>query len=973
MIVLAGAVLAGGFLLLSAAESTTLVDGAVEWHAESPLRAVVQLLCLNYRVPTINAGEIKGYLLGMGAGLGLIALGIAGLARPAVPGDAPGAEAAPLAALERPTKLHLPPLLAAQLLALLYVLWSFASSRWSAAPRLSIGGSVLLAMGFLWAFSLACALNTRAAELVSRVLMVVTGVTAVVALWYYDGRNPTLRAKFPWGNPNFLSAALLPGTLLAVATLVHETRAFIKTRLGPSVMWAIAAAAVLALSLWALRLSDSRGANLALLAGALALLFFALPGRWKVVPSAFAILAVIAATWYFVTFAGEPSPTGRGVTLRLRTYGWGYAWRMFIDRPLTGHGQGGFAMLGDSFSPADVLADPPVFESRIDHAHNEWLEVMADLGAVGLILLAAALALTVYASARVLPGLRPGARTAAIGLLGGVAALVVEESFGVGLRICELPLVFFTVLGLLWAVARSPNTESWWRRTLTPSRRAFAAVFGLLLGPAVLVANQQDFYAARQAFRTDELLQKGEYEPAIRAATLATARLYPQRVLMNYYLLAQAQVLAAEDLQTRAIARERRAQETEPPNPRLQYLAADDFRLAEEHAKAANHALKELVSAAPGYINHGQLEYRVNLLQARAAGSRGENEAAQAYAKNAAAAIERELIRQPFDPGIALDFLRLVAPMLEAPRVMDVLARPLRYHRMTDECVELLRDLAREDTFSRSLRVVLEDAEDAPAADPQGEAVETWAPEKIRLGATLEFLRGEYASAVRQLEQAALRYERMNSRASIGAAGCYAELADCRFFADPDHPQAAIDDAARAIELAPDSRPGRELRTGVRQRLVHYQLAAGNEAEARRILRELAPASIQTQVLDIELATRYRRLCESLLQRREVQSLRKPADAMIAKLTAWLQRAMELHASDPVSHLVAADLALYGGNDAKAAEHLENALRYGLAPAEVERFLEMALSRSPQSAALQAVRAKLASPGSRSPEAPRLP
>src|SRR3990172_3661352 len=81
MIFLVSMTVAGGFLLLSAAESTTLVDGAIEWHAESPLRAVVQLLFLNYQIPTINGGEIKGYIRGIGAGLALLALGVAVLAR----------------------------------------------------------------------------------------------------------------------------------------------------------------------------------------------------------------------------------------------------------------------------------------------------------------------------------------------------------------------------------------------------------------------------------------------------------------------------------------------------------------------------------------------------------------------------------------------------------------------------------------------------------------------------------------------------------------------------------------------------------------------------------------------------------------------------------------------------------------------------------------------------------------------------
>ncbi len=50
---------AGGALLLSPAKPVAPVDGAIEWQEESPLRAVVQLLCLNYQVSTIHAGTVK--------------------------------------------------------------------------------------------------------------------------------------------------------------------------------------------------------------------------------------------------------------------------------------------------------------------------------------------------------------------------------------------------------------------------------------------------------------------------------------------------------------------------------------------------------------------------------------------------------------------------------------------------------------------------------------------------------------------------------------------------------------------------------------------------------------------------------------------------------------------------------------------------------------------------------------------------
>jgi O-antigen ligase len=961
MACLAGAVIAGGFLLLSAAESTTLVDGTVEWHAESPLRAIVQLLCLNYQFPTIHAGEIKGYLLGVGAGLALIVLSIAALARPQVADPADSAVTEPSSLDSSTSKTHLPPLVVAQLLALLYVLWSFASSRWSADPRVSIGGSMLLAIGLFWSFSLAYGLNTTAAQRVARILTTVTGLTAALALWYYYGRNPVLRAKFPFGNPNFLSAALVPGALLVIAVVAKQVAELTGQRTLRPLVWVMVGWGVLGMVLWVLALSDSRAANLALLGGGLAMTFFALPTRWKWAPGV-VTLAVGLAAWYFVTFMGPPTPGGRGATVRLRIYAWSYAWRMFADRPLTGYGQGGFAMVGDSFSTNDVVADPEVFESRVDHAHSEWLEVLADLGIVGIVLFVGMVSLTLYAAATSRRSLSDRSdRATVIALLGGLVGLLIEETFGVGLRVCEVPLVFFTIIGLLWSFSRSTRTEVWWGDVLTPPRRRTGAIVGLLLGAAVLIATQRDFHAARQAFRTDEFLKKGEYDAAIHAASLAVDRLYPQRYLMNLFRLAQTHVAAADHLQERALDRQQRALESEPPNARLQALAADDYRATDEHCKAASHVLKPLVFAAPGYIQHGQLEYRINVLQARGAMARGENEASQAYLRNAAAAIERELTRQPFDAAVAVDFFRLAAGTPDAEALITTLARPLRYARITDLYVEVLRDLARSDSLVREFERIVDAAQDAPAVD-QGGPAETWAAEKLRLGATADFLRGEYRSAVRKLEQAALRYDRLGAHAPLGAASCFAELADSRFYADPDYPKPALEAAGRALELAPESRPGRELKTGVKQRLIHYHLADGNEAQAGRTLRELAPASIQPHVLDQELGTRYRRLCESLLQRREGQTLRKPADAMLPKLTSWLRRAMELNPRDAAAHFVAADLALYGGDDAAAAEQLEEALRLGLPSKEGERFLQMALRQRPDSASLKAVREKLESP-----------
>ena len=210
LICLVAATVAGGSWFLSAAESKTLVDGAVEWRVDSPLRAVVSLLCLGYAFPTIHAGAVKVYILGLGAGLALLAVALAILVggrsgdQDSTEGDFVVADPDSGSA---PAKSHFAPLTAAQLLAVMYLLWSFASSRWSAAPEFAVGGSVLLSIFFLWALALGNGMNVYAARLTSWIIVGVTGVTAVVAIWYFYGRNPAIRAKFPFGNPNFLSHA----------------------------------------------------------------------------------------------------------------------------------------------------------------------------------------------------------------------------------------------------------------------------------------------------------------------------------------------------------------------------------------------------------------------------------------------------------------------------------------------------------------------------------------------------------------------------------------------------------------------------------------------------------------------------------------------------------------------------------------------------------------------------------------------
>jgi O-antigen ligase/tetratricopeptide (TPR) repeat protein len=981
--------LAGGFLLLSPARPTAPVDGAIAWTEESPLRAVVQLLCLNYQVPTIHAGAVKNYILGLGAGLVILALTISTVAtarrREEAAGDGSEVEGqvAPteaVGALER-VKTPLAPLVAAQALFALYVLWSFASTRWSVAPDLAVGGSILLAIQFLWALGIGHGLGSMAARLASRLFVGVVALTAVVAIWYHYGRNPTLRADFPLGNPSFLAACLTPGILLG-GCFICERLFGSRAGGGSRALWPLVpAAAAVGLAAWAFRLADSRGPGVGLVFGTLGAVFFALRGRRKWIPVALALGIGVAGWFYVGSMSDAFSPTGRSATVRLRGYAWRYAWQMFNENPVTGAGQGGFALAGDSHAIDDVLADPLVFASRIAHVHNEWLEVMADLGAVGIVLLGAALLLTLRAGMGALATpLSQGHRWMLVGLLGSLVGLIVEQCFGVGLRVSGVVTCFYTVLGLTWALSRTAVPKPP-RLCATPLGRTVLGAGGVLLGVGILTVTHQDFAAARSVYRAREALERGDAEEAIRLASRAADRLSPQRSLTNLYRLGQAHLQAARALQQRAADRVQRAQEIEPPNLRLLALAEEDYRLSDEHCKRGSGALNELVERSPGFINHGWLGCWLNLTRAGNAAARGDSGAREALLQDAAVAISRELRRQPFVPEIAADYVR-VQRSLEEPASsfgswMDVLARPLRHNRITGVYVDLVAELADDPAFDEQFEEVLEQAIRALSAPPLDERTgmpwETWAPEKLRLEATVCFLRGDYRRAAAALELAAPAYDSLSAVAPLGAASCRAELADCRFFSDPNDAGSAIAAAELALVLAPQSRPGRLLVSSVRARMIDYALAAGREDLARTFVRETSLGASDEATIDRALGSRYARMTESLLNRRDAGGvLRKPPAHLVPRFRQWLDRAIELSPDEPLAYYLAADLAFYVGDDQITVTYLREALVRGLSPETAAQFLHTALDRMPSSEPLRALWNTLEA-GSAASDRPRRP
>jgi putative inorganic carbon (HCO3(-)) transporter len=186
------------------------------------------------------------------------------------------------------------------------------------------------------------------------------------------------------GDPNELAAVLVAGLVLATA-LLRLTRGSPANRLA-----ALAGGGV---CLFTIFLTLSRGGlvalAVALLAGILA------GGRWRATYALVAAVSVLGAVAYFGAIA---SPQDRDRLTKAdggtgRTDIWKIGWRMFEDKPLAGVGAGNFPATAVHYTlrPGTLRRSDLVVEHP-QVTHNIYLQVLAELGIVGLALFLAIVA-----------------------------------------------------------------------------------------------------------------------------------------------------------------------------------------------------------------------------------------------------------------------------------------------------------------------------------------------------------------------------------------------------------------------------------------------------------------------------------------------------------------------------------------------------------------------------------------------------
>lgn len=314
------------------------------------------------------------------------------------------------------------------------------------------------------------ALSASRLERLLRGLLWPAALLALLGILQYYGFQPlALAAPSPGnrlaitslaGNPGDLAAYLLLPCLVAQASLAgRRRRGEAWTRPG---VWGTALA--LAVSLFAVLLTQTLAAVAAILAGSLLLWAPRVPRR-----RAAALLAASAVAAALLVAAVPPlrnrvlqksQALARGDwnwVLTGRLDGWRAAAWMLRQHPLAGVGQGAY---GAEFAPAKLaLLDQGVQffadlkETGFANAHNELLEVGADWGIPGLLALAWALwvLLTVLRDAA---GRSPEDRALA---WAGTAALGVLSLFDFPFRIALV--AFPALLFLSWVLRREERGE----------------------------------------------------------------------------------------------------------------------------------------------------------------------------------------------------------------------------------------------------------------------------------------------------------------------------------------------------------------------------------------------------------------------------------------------------------------------------------------------------------------------------------
>ncbi len=285
-------------------------------------------------------------------------------------------------------------------------------------------------------------------------LIIASAVVFVYAILQWQGINifqwdagltRSGRSTGSLGNPNLLggfASALVPLGVVRILTL--EKRTLLVKRSLAAFFTALAILAIIA--------SGTRGSLIGLVAGCAFLLVWYIKCMKPDSRKLFTVLVLFILVTAAVTVPMisrltelDPSEEDQG-TLEVRKVIWSGALAVFLDSPFTGHGPGSFQILFPEHRNPDYSL-LGVSHNTL-HAHCEYLEILVDLGLVGLVLWALIVFFTAKSTGKLSP-LRAAA-------LAGILAMLAEALVSVHLRWPPTAWLFAVLVMILLAGKEKP-------------------------------------------------------------------------------------------------------------------------------------------------------------------------------------------------------------------------------------------------------------------------------------------------------------------------------------------------------------------------------------------------------------------------------------------------------------------------------------------------------------------------------------
>jgi len=196
--------------------------------------------------------------------------------------------------------------------------------------------------------------------------------------------------------------------------------------------------------------------------------------------TAAAFLLVASTLWSPLWTRVVSSFGGDEPGVATRIFMWKAAGEQFRGHPVLGTGPGGYGLgyLDTAATLTEAGIPPPPYPGITSEAHNDGLQLLAERGAVGLLLWLAAFAFLVVPALRALPRASEAGRLRKASALGAVAAVLVTSAFGFPMRIFPTASVFLFALACL---APLGTAGAGWLARAIRTRTLVVAVSGLVM------------------------------------------------------------------------------------------------------------------------------------------------------------------------------------------------------------------------------------------------------------------------------------------------------------------------------------------------------------------------------------------------------------------------------------------------------------------------------------------------------------